>query len=353
MDGALPHQPDHARPRLLVCAYAFSPVLGSEFAQGWNYVREMAGRYRLTVLVGSTDGRMGDFANLSHPEVLALGADVAIVPVAPDWFCRLIKYLDVRIGLTWLFVFGLRRWHRLALGKARALHAAVPFAAVHQLGPVGFRNPGQLYRLGVPAYWGPLGGFQFVNLAMAWRSDRKYGALCLIRNVSTWLAARSATVRQAMRRFDRLSFATETNRANTARLTGRSGPVLSDQAITSTGDQPLPDKGAARMQLYCDTESGFRVMFMPHRNLMPEGSARLVLTIDDAKPLNLDGDAFGDDSTDVVTVHNTGRIQRARSTARHVAVHYLGIRGGSGDDTFTFGDLSAERATLMKICPVK
>ena len=122
----------------------------------------------------------------------------------------------------------------------------MPFAAVHQLGPVGFRNPGQLYRLGVPAYWGPLGGFQFVNLAMAWRSDRKYGALCLIRNVSTWLAARSATVRQAMRRFDRLSFATETNRANTARLTGRSGPVLSDQAITSTGDQPLPDKGAAR-----------------------------------------------------------------------------------------------------------
>ena len=112
------------------------------------------------------------------------------------------------------------------------------------------------------------------------------------------------------------------------------------------------DKGAARMQLYCDTESGFRVMFMPHRDLMPEGSAKLVLTIDD-KPFNMDGDAFGDDTTDVVTVHNTDRIQRALSTAHHVSVHFVGLQGKSGEDAFTFGDLSAERATLMKVCPVR
>ncbi|MFO1248949.1 MAG: hypothetical protein U1E93_12175 [Alphaproteobacteria bacterium] len=113
------------------------------------------------------------------------------------------------------------------------------------------------------------------------------------------------------------------------------------------------DKGAARMQLYCDTESGFRVMFMPHRDLMPEGSAKLVMTIDNARPLELEGDAFGDDTTDVVTVHNTDRIQKALSTAHHVSVRYVGIRGASGEDAFTFGDLSAERATLMKVCPVR
>lgn len=113
------------------------------------------------------------------------------------------------------------------------------------------------------------------------------------------------------------------------------------------------DKGPARMMLYCDTESGFRVMFLPHRKLMPEGSARLVLKIDDARPVDLDGDAFGDDTTDVVTVHNTDRIQRALSTARHVSVHFVGIKGASGDDSFTFGDLATERPTLMKVCPVK
>ena len=113
------------------------------------------------------------------------------------------------------------------------------------------------------------------------------------------------------------------------------------------------DKGPARMALYCDTENGFRVMFMPHRNLMPEGPAQLILTIDDAKPLILAGDAFGDDTTDVVTVHDSDRVQAALSRARHVAVKFQFGPNQVGEDAFTFGDLSAERPTLMKVCRVR
>ena len=113
------------------------------------------------------------------------------------------------------------------------------------------------------------------------------------------------------------------------------------------------DKGSARMALYCDTENGFRVMFMPHRNLMPEGPAQLILTIDDAKPLVLAGDAFGDQTTDVVTVHDSDRIQGALSRARHVAVKFQYGPKQVGEDVFTFGDLSAERPTLMKVCRVR
>ena len=113
------------------------------------------------------------------------------------------------------------------------------------------------------------------------------------------------------------------------------------------------DKGPARMSLYCDTENGFRVMFIPHRNLMAEGPAQLTLTIDDGKPLILGGDAFGDDTTDVVTVHDSDRIQTALSRAHHVAVKFQNGPAPAGDDAFTFGDLGAERDTLMKTCPVK
>lgn len=113
-------------------------------------------------------------------------------------------------------------------------------------------------------------------------------------------------------------------------------------------------KGSARMSLYCDTENGFRVMFMPNRALMPEGPARITLTIDDAKPVVMEGDAFGEETTDVVTVHDNDRIQKALSTAHHVVVR---IQGGPGrqtaEENFTFGNLAAERATLMKVCPVR
>jgi hypothetical protein len=113
------------------------------------------------------------------------------------------------------------------------------------------------------------------------------------------------------------------------------------------------DKGPARISLYCDTENGFRVMFMPHRDLMPEGPAQLILTIDEGKPLILGGDAFGDNTTDVVTVHDSDRIQAALSRAHHIAVRFQNGPTPAGDDAFTFGDLGAERDTLMKTCPVK
>ena len=113
------------------------------------------------------------------------------------------------------------------------------------------------------------------------------------------------------------------------------------------------DKSSARMEIYCDTDNGFRVMFLPHRALLPEGPSQVTLTIDDAKPVSLAADAFGDDNTDVVTVYGTAKIQRALANARHVSVHFLGGGGKTGEDAFTFGDLAAQRETLMKVCPVK
>jgi len=112
------------------------------------------------------------------------------------------------------------------------------------------------------------------------------------------------------------------------------------------------DKGPGRMELYCDTENGFRLMFLPHRALIPEGPGQVTLTIDDAKSVILNADAFGDDSTDVVTVYDTAKVQRALANAHHVTAHFLGGGGKTGDDTFTFGDLAARRDTLMKVCPL-
>jgi hypothetical protein len=113
------------------------------------------------------------------------------------------------------------------------------------------------------------------------------------------------------------------------------------------------DKGPGRMELYCDTETGFRVMFMPHRALLPEGPSQITITIDGGAPIAVTGDAFGDDKTDVVTLHDNSRIQPALSGAHHVTVHFVGLDGKNGDDAFTFGDLGAQRDTLMKICPIR
>jgi hypothetical protein len=112
------------------------------------------------------------------------------------------------------------------------------------------------------------------------------------------------------------------------------------------------EKGPTRMQLYCDTETGFRLMFIPHRALMPEGPGQVILTIDGAKPVTLNDDAFGDDTTDVVTVHDTDRIQAALSRAHHVVARYQYGPTTVGEDAFSFGNLESEQANLMKVCPL-
>jgi hypothetical protein len=112
------------------------------------------------------------------------------------------------------------------------------------------------------------------------------------------------------------------------------------------------DKGPARLSLYCDTENGFRVMLMPHQALMPEGPARISFRIDGGAPVTLSGNAFGDDTTDVVTVYDTARIQPALAAARHVAIHYAG-GGASGDLGFTFEGLAAGQPDVMTVCPLR
>ena len=114
------------------------------------------------------------------------------------------------------------------------------------------------------------------------------------------------------------------------------------------------DSGPDRMNLFCDSRDGFRVMFFPHRLAMTQGTGKVILTIDKAAPVTLVANAFGDDAkdTDVVTVTNVGPIEEALSTASHVAVRFVGYDNSTSEAAFTFDGLAAEKATLMKVCPV-
>ncbi len=58
--------PARPRRRVLVCAYAISPYLGSEYGMAWNFVSGLSEHYDLTVLYGTSGGRMGNNAEMSE-----------------------------------------------------------------------------------------------------------------------------------------------------------------------------------------------------------------------------------------------------------------------------------------------
>lgn len=113
------------------------------------------------------------------------------------------------------------------------------------------------------------------------------------------------------------------------------------------------DNGPSRMELFCDTENGFRVMFIPHRALIPEGPSQVTFIIDGRKPIALNAAAFGDDDTDVVAVYESQKVERLLSDAHHAVVKFSGQDSKTGEDAFTFGNLVSQRGILLKVCPVK
>jgi hypothetical protein len=114
------------------------------------------------------------------------------------------------------------------------------------------------------------------------------------------------------------------------------------------------DSGPDRINLYCDSRDGFRVMISPHRLAMTAGTGHVILTIDEGQPVTLSANAFGDDAkdTDIVTVYDTDKIEEALSGASHVTVKFLGYDNSGSQAAFTFQGLAAEKATVLKTCPV-
>jgi len=146
--------------RILLSAYAFSPFQGGEPAVGWNVATRLAERgHEVTVL----------FGDLGSPELYKLDLDrflsnaplpanLRAVHVATDPLTRKIHDWHALPGLWFLYYQAYRRWQQNALNEAKRLHQEQPFDLVHHLTIIGYREPGYLWQLGIPFFWGPLTG---------------------------------------------------------------------------------------------------------------------------------------------------------------------------------------------------
>ncbi|KQT50685.1 hypothetical protein ASG43_05205 [Aureimonas sp. Leaf454] len=156
-----PRPPCDAAPRrlrVLVCAFAVSPIGGSEPGLGWNVVSRLARWHDVTVLCspgmpGERDFRR-EIADQLRAEPIP-GLTFHFVP--PPLLSRMLQRETLMRRRT-VYYLGYRSWHRAALAAARSLHAKAPFDLVHQLNITGYREPGDLWRLPIPFVWGPIDG---------------------------------------------------------------------------------------------------------------------------------------------------------------------------------------------------
>ena len=199
------------RRRILVSAYALSPVMGSEPGMGWNICSRLAAYHDVTVLTRSWNENLWPQDERHREEAERFMRDIGQIPGLKIHFVRsplMSRLLQTRplVSLRSPFFFqGYAAWQRAAYRDAVRLHREQPFDVMHQLTVASFREPGYLWKLNVPFIWGPFGGggnipwSYFVDFG--WH-DRLYYALKNIANrMHAWTKWRS---RIAARRAERV-----------------------------------------------------------------------------------------------------------------------------------------------------
>lgn len=155
------------RLRVLIVAHELSPYSGSECAVGWNIVTRLANYHDVTVLYSSGS----QFKHSSYvksinkyfqtsPPIYGL----TLINIDLPAFTKAIAFVNSAfkrlspIGLPLLYYTGYKLWQKSVFKKAKQLHQRNYFEIVHQLTQISFREPGYLWKLGIPFFWGPTGG---------------------------------------------------------------------------------------------------------------------------------------------------------------------------------------------------
>jgi glycosyltransferase involved in cell wall biosynthesis len=113
----------------------------------------------LTVLYGLAGPHMGDIE-----EIEALSRNDASIqcvkfePILPNWLASFLNFPNRNGFLAYSFYFAYRVWHAQAHNRAKQIIASNDIDVIHYLCPIGYREPGFLWKIDKPYIWGPIGG---------------------------------------------------------------------------------------------------------------------------------------------------------------------------------------------------
>ncbi len=138
---------------VILSAYACSPLHGSEPGVGWGFATALAKYHNVTVITEETEFRavIEEYLDKNREEHKNL--KFVFVPR------KRIHFLERLWPPSYYWTY--KKWQKDAFRAAVQLTKTSQFDIVHQLNMIGFREPGFLWKLGLPLVWGPIGGMGF------------------------------------------------------------------------------------------------------------------------------------------------------------------------------------------------
>ncbi len=223
------------RKNILVLAYVVSPYRGSEYSVAWNFVTQMAKECDLTILYGASGAHMGDVKELEEYLSKHRVPNVEFIPVLPGSFANLLNMANRRGLLTYSFYFAYRLWHKRVYEVAREITKNKSFDLIHYLGPIGYREPGYLWKIDLPYVWGPIGGANNVPMALLPSLPFLGKAKLLFRASVNWIQLRfNRRLKSALNRTDVLLTATTENQEIFRRLHGKNSLYIPENGVVES-----------------------------------------------------------------------------------------------------------------------
>lgn len=218
------------RKRVLLLAYACSPYRGSEAGVGWHRALETSKYFDTWVICGKREfeADIKQFLK-AHGELLGLHFCFVSSGRPEKWVWK------IPLGY-WL---GYHIWQKHAYRAAANLHREHHFDVVHHINWVGFREPGYLWKLGIPFVWGPVGGTQ----NYPWRFLMQSGLAGAIkegtRTILNWLQFRfSWRVRHAAKTAAVVLTSNSTGLRDFQRVHKVEPRLLLETGVTTTKEKP-------------------------------------------------------------------------------------------------------------------
>jgi hypothetical protein len=151
------------RKNILVLAYAISPFRGSEYSVSWNYIINMSSIHNLYIFYGMSGDHMGDTLELETYLINNPIPNATFIPIKPNLFVKFLNYFNTKGIFVYSFYFAYKFWHKQVYFNVKNYLKKNNIDLIHFLAPIGFREPGYLWKFNLPYIWGPISGTKNID----------------------------------------------------------------------------------------------------------------------------------------------------------------------------------------------
>lgn len=152
--------------------YDISPYKGSEASVSWNYVFSMQHYHKLTVLYGKGKEDIEHYLQTNSMKNVTF-YNLSPLPTTGNKLAHHISY-----NLNYM------KWQKNAYHQVKKWLKDGRIDIVHYLNPIGFKEPGFLWKLPIPYIWGPLQAVENLPLSLFPALSFKEKSMCYLGELS-------------------------------------------------------------------------------------------------------------------------------------------------------------------------